>query len=77
MRTSSMMPLNIGTPNNGGTVVTGYKIYRGTASGVAANGMSGFTYTVNQVNAKSSTITAAGWTGNAGCWATRKDGSCS
>ena len=51
-------------------------IYRGTATGVAANGMSGFTYTVNQVNAKSSTITAAGWTGNAGCWATRKDGSC-
>ena len=51
--------------------------YSGTATGVAANGMSGFTYTVDQTNAKSSTITATGWTGNARCWATRKDGSCS
>ena len=51
--------------------------YSGTATGKVAEGMSGFTYTINQANAKSSTITASGWTGNAGCWATRKDGSCS
>ncbi|MBI1964748.1 MAG: prepilin-type N-terminal cleavage/methylation domain-containing protein [Betaproteobacteria bacterium] len=35
-----------------------------------------FSYTVNEANAKSSTITAAGWTGNATCWARKKDGSC-
>jgi len=50
--------------------------YGGTATGIAANGMSGFAYTVDQANAKTSTITATGWTGNARCWATRKDGSC-
>jgi hypothetical protein len=38
--------------------------------------MSGFLYTINQLNAKTSTITATGWSGNGGCWATRKDGSC-
>jgi len=51
--------------------------YSGTATGKATEGMSGFTYTIDQSNAKTSTITASGWTGNATCWATRKDGSCS
>ena len=51
--------------------------YSGTATGKATEGMSGFTYTIDQNNAKTSTITATGWTGNATCWATRKDGSCS
>ncbi len=50
--------------------------YSITATGVATSGMSGFVYTVNEVNAKSSTITATGWTGNAACWAIRPDGSC-
>jgi len=51
--------------------------YSGTATGKASEGMAGFLYTINQANATSSTITAPGWTGNANCWATRKDGSCS
>ena len=51
--------------------------YSGTATGKAAEGMSLFTYTIDQNNAKTSTITAPGWTGNPTCWATRKDGSCS
>lgn len=51
--------------------------YSGIATGKAAEGMNGFTYTINQANTKTSTITAAGWTGNVNCWATRKDGSCS
>jgi len=38
--------------------------------------MTGFTYTVDQDNNKTSTITKSGWTGNATCWAIRKDGSC-
>jgi len=52
---------------------TGYTI---TAAGVAAQGMSGFSYTIDQNNAKTSTITATGWSGNATCWATNKSGSC-
>jgi len=38
--------------------------------------MAGFVYTINESNVKTSTITKPGWTGNANCWATRKDGSC-
>jgi type IV pilus assembly protein PilE len=51
--------------------------YVGTATGKAGEGMSLFTYTINQANAKTSTITEPGWSGNLTCWATRKDGSCS
>lgn len=40
------------------------------------NSMTGFTYTINQDNAKASTITATGWTGNATCWVTKKGGVC-
>lgn len=45
-----------------------------TATGTG--GMANFTYTINEQNAKTSTITAPGWTGNAACWATKPDGSC-
>ncbi len=50
--------------------------YTLTATGDATNGMSGFSYTVDQANARSSTISASGWSGNAACWAIRPDGSC-
>jgi type IV pilus assembly protein PilE len=51
--------------------------YTGTATGKAGEGMTLFSYTINQSNAKASTITEPGW-GNLGCgWVTRKDGSCS
>jgi type IV pilus assembly protein PilE len=51
--------------------------YLPTATGIATEGMTGFVYTIDQTNAKTSTITAPGW-GNQGCgWVTRKDGSCS
>ena len=44
---------------------------------VGQDSMSGFTYTVNQSDVKTSTITASGWTGSsASCWITKKDGSC-
>ena len=59
------------TPNNNNT---GYAI---TATGVAAEGMNGFSYTVDNTGAKSSTITVSGWTGNANCWTVRKNGDCS
>ena len=51
--------------------------YTCVATGKASEGMAGFSYTIDQNNNKTSTITASGWTGNPTCWATRKDGSCS
>jgi type IV pilus assembly protein PilE len=57
--------------------------YSCTATGKASEGMADFSYSISQDPAnvppltRSSAITAAGWTGNAACWATRKDGSCS
>lgn len=47
-----------------------------TLQAVGKGAMAGFTYTINQSNAKASTITAAGWTGNVGCWVTKKGGAC-
>lgn len=47
-----------------------------TANGVVGEGMANFTYTVNEANARASTITATGWTGNATCWAIKKGGTC-
>lgn len=38
--------------------------------------MAGFTYTLDQSNNRTSTISRSGWSGNGACWATRKDGSC-
>lgn len=48
-----------------------------TLQAVGRNAMSGFTYTVNQGGAKSSTVTnVSGWTGNTSCWVTKKGGVC-
>lgn len=64
---------------NPATTATAFTI---VATGVAAQGMSGFTYTINQANARVTTVTAgspaalAGWTGNATCWVTRRGGQC-
>lgn len=39
--------------------------------------MTGFTFTVNQSNAKASTVTGvSGWSGNASCWISKKGGVC-
>ncbi len=52
--------------------------YTVQADGISAKGMGGFgPYTINQSNAKTSTISAPGWaSGPFACWATRRDGSC-
>ncbi|MGH8670600.1 MAG: type IV pilin protein [Burkholderiales bacterium] len=50
--------------------------YTTQATGVTSQGMSGFTYTLNQVNTRATTAVPAGWTTNAACWVTKKDGSC-
>ena len=50
--------------------------YTCTATGKAAEGMGGFTYTIDQANNKASSGPGGTYT-NAGCWATRKSGECS
>lgn len=57
-----------------GATATTYVV---TATGQAANGMSGFGYTINQANARVTTGVPSGWTAAATCWTIRKDGSCS
>ena len=49
-----------------------------TATGVAGTNLAGFTYTIDENNTKTSTVTApAGWVGNqASCWITKAGGSC-
>jgi type IV pilus assembly protein PilE len=36
----------------------------------------GFTYTLNEQNARATTAVPSGWTANASCWVTRKGGTC-
>lgn len=44
---------------------------------VGKGSMTGFTYTLDQSNAKATTITnVPGWSGNPGCWVTNKGGAC-
>jgi type IV pilus assembly protein PilE len=47
-----------------------------TATGVAAEGMGGFAFTIDQNNARATTSVPAGWTGNASCWVRAKGGAC-
>lgn len=52
-------------------------IYTITATGIAAQGMAGFQYTVNEVNVKTTVMLApATWPGNGNCWVIRADGAC-
>jgi type IV pilus assembly protein PilE len=46
------------------------------ATGIAARGMGGFVYRIDQTNAKSTPTVPAGWTSSGVCWVLRKDGSC-
>lgn len=47
-----------------------------TLQAVGKNTMVGFTYTIDQNNARATPSVKAGWTSNATCWVTKKDGSC-
>jgi len=47
-----------------------------TLQAAGKGSMNGFTYTVTQNDAKASTVTASGWTGNTSCWVTQKGGLC-
>jgi type IV pilus assembly protein PilE len=47
------------------------------ATGVAAQGMDGFKYTINEANVKTTVMSAPStWTGSASCWVTKKSGQC-
>lgn len=51
--------------------------YTVTATGIAARGMGGFRYSVDQANVKLTLGLKAGWAGvGSTCWVLRKDGSC-
>jgi type IV pilus assembly protein PilE len=50
--------------------------YVGTATGIAGEGTGGFVYTINEANARASTITASGWTSNGTCWVRSKPSVC-
>jgi len=50
--------------------------FTATASGKASKGMGDFAYTIIQSGVKETTGLPGTWTDTAGCWVTRKDGSC-
>lgn len=47
-----------------------------TLDAVGKASMTNFGYSIDQAGARASAITATGWSGNAACWATKKDGTC-
>ena len=48
-----------------------------TATGVAAQGMGGFAYTVNESNTRGSTFTSVtGWNDSTTCWVSKKGETC-
>jgi type IV pilus assembly protein PilE len=51
--------------------------FRCTATGVASEGMTGFAYTINQSNVRTSTFTSLpGWNNSTTCWVSKKGESC-
>ena len=47
-----------------------------TLQAVGTGAMAGFTYTVDQSNARATTSVPSGWTSSATCWVMRRDGAC-
>ena len=47
-----------------------------TLQAAGKSSMAGFTYTLDQSNAKATTAVPTGWTTNAACWVTKKGGAC-
>ncbi len=51
--------------------------YTITATGLSAQGMGGFSYTINEANTHRTTGLPAGWAGlGSSCWVTKKGGDC-
>ena len=47
-----------------------------TLQAVGKGAMTGFTFTINQANAKATTQVPGNWTSNGSCWVVRKNGDC-
>ncbi len=47
-----------------------------TIEAVGKDSMAGFTFTIDQDNARATTTVPSGWTTNAACWVTKKGGEC-
>ncbi len=60
------------------TCATGGQDFTLTATGVAAQGMAPFVYTITHQNVRATVITSdpQGWTGSTTCWVTKKGGVC-
>ncbi len=53
---------------------TGFTV---TATGIDAQGTSGFAYSIDQTNTRTTATLPTGWTGaGSNCWVLKKDGSC-
>lgn len=50
--------------------------YTATATGLSSAGMGSFQYEIVASGAKTTKALPSGWTSTAGCWVTRRDGSC-
>lgn len=50
--------------------------YTITATGVAARGMQGFVYSIDQANARRTPGVPPGWVPSDTCWVVRRDGTC-
>jgi type IV pilus assembly protein PilE len=47
-----------------------------TITATGSGSMAGFTYTIDQSNAKATTAVPTGWTASTTCWVTNKGGTC-
>ena len=74
----------VAPPSGGGlkyftySCATDGQTYTLSATGVSAQGMGPFVYTITNQNVRATTVTSdpKGWTGNTGCWVTKKGGVC-
>jgi type IV pilus assembly protein PilE len=74
--TTVAFPLAVGTYFDLTCGNLGANTYTITATGKAAQGVGGFTFTIDQSNARATTAVPAGWTAKATCWIRTKNGDC-
>ena len=71
-----------GCTSAGANAAGNEQTYIVTATGIAAQGMDGFVFSINEGNTKATAITAGsaaaagGYAGNATCWVQKKSGTC-
>jgi len=73
----TVAPLPAPTQNFTYACVPGANNYTLRATGNPGTSMDGFTYTVDEQNVRTTVMVApSNWPSNAGCWVTKRDGSC-